>query len=100
MDRLRGCPFAGTVGGGRGCAGAPNDEQVVGELVEGTAGDLPEAVQAWLSTLQVQRLTKRVRDAGGRPDGNPAPPGAREVRTGEHQNSLRPGVAAFLVIMS
>ena len=66
-------------------AGVPehlNDEQVAGELVEGTAGDLPEAIRARLSTLRVQRLTKRVRDAGGRPDGNPAPPGAREVRTG------------------
>ena len=64
-------------------AGVPEhltDEQVAGELVEGMAGDLPEALRARLSTLRVQRLTKRVRDAGGRPDGNPAPPGAREVR--------------------
>ena len=64
-------------------AGVPEhltDEQVAGELVEGTAGDLPETVRAQLSMLRVQRLTKRVQDAGGRPDGNPAPPGAREVR--------------------
>ena len=64
-------------------AGVPEhltDEQVAGELVEGTAGDLPEAIRARLSTLRVQRLTKRVRDEGRRPDGNPAPPGAREVR--------------------
>ena len=56
------------------------DEQVAGELIEGTAGDLPEAIRARLSTLRVQRLTKRVRDEGRRPDGNPAPPGARKVR--------------------
>ena len=56
------------------------DEQVAGELVEGTAGDLPEVVWARLSMLRVQRLTKWVRDAGGRPDGNAAPPGARQVR--------------------
>ena len=63
-------------------AGVPEhltDEQVAGELVEGTAGDLPEAIRARLSTLRVQRLTKRVWDVGGRLDGNPAPPGAREV---------------------
>ena len=63
-------------------AGVPEhltDEQVPGELVERMAGDLPEVVRAWLSMLRVQRLTKRVRDVGGRPDGNPAPLGAREV---------------------
>ena len=60
-------------------AGVPehlNDEQVAGELVEGTAGDLPEALRARLSTLRVQRLTKWVQDEGQHPDGNPAPPGA------------------------
>ena len=50
------------------------------ELVEGTAGDLPEATQARLSTLRIQRLTKWVRDEGRRLDRNPVPPGAREVR--------------------
>ena len=57
------------------------DEQVAVELVEGMAGDLPKATRAWLSTLWVQHLTKWVRDEGRRPDGNLAPPGAREVRT-------------------
>ena len=65
-------------------AGVPEhltDEQVAGELVEGMVGDLPKTVRAQLSMLRVQRLTKRVRDAGGRPDGNLASPRAREVRT-------------------
>ena len=64
-------------------AGVPEhltEQQVAEELVEGTARDLPEAARVRLSTLRVQRLAKRVRDEGRRPDGNPAPPGAREVR--------------------
>ena len=77
-----------------------NGEQVAGELVEGMAGDLPEALRAWLSTLRVQRLTKRVRDVGGRPDGNPAPPGAREVRTGRAPEFAPSCVAAFPEIMT
>ena len=64
-------------------AGVPEhltEQQVAEELVEGTARDLPEAARVRLSTLRVQRLAKRVRDEGRRPDANPAPPGAREVR--------------------
>ena len=63
-------------------AGVPEhltEQQVAGEIVEGTARDLPEAARARLPTLRVHRLTKRVRDGGRRPDGNPAPPGAGEV---------------------
>ena len=56
------------------------EQKVAEELVEGMAGDLPEAARARLSTLWVQRLTMRVRDEGQRPDEHPAPPGAREVR--------------------
>ena len=55
------------------------EQQVVEELVEGTVRDLPEIARARLSMLCVQCLAKRVHDEGQRSDGNPAPPGAREV---------------------
>ena len=40
------------------------EQQVVNELVEGTAQDLPEVARARLSMLGVQRLAKQVQVEG------------------------------------
>lgn len=55
-------------------------QQVADELIEGTAQDLPKVAWAQLSMLHIQLMVKQVRDEGWRPDGNPVPPGAREMR--------------------